>query len=117
MAPKPSVDPSSDPLVILFKSIGLPQSKAVEANKSAKSALVLKDLIEKYDLAATKLDEKRAVLITSFAGNLSKAIAVGDDEKSFVISDILDGKLKSVDQVSGKCCKIEWMCICLHMRT
>jgi glutaminyl-tRNA synthetase len=104
MAPKSApVDPSSDPLVVLFKSIGLPQSKAVEANKNPKSALVLKDLIEKHNLNDIGLDEKRAVLITAFAGNLFKTVAAGDDERSFVVANILEGKLKSVDQVSGEC--------------
>lgn len=102
MAPTP-VDASSDPLVILFKSIGLSQSKAVEANKNLKSALVLKDLIEKHNLVAAGLDEKQAVLVTSFAGNIAKTVAVGDNEKSFVVADILKGNLKSVDQVSGEC--------------
>lgn len=105
MAPKQkstSVDPSSDPLVILFKSIGLTQSKAIEANKNPKSAALLKDLIERHNLEAVGLDEKQAVLVTAFAGNLSKAVAVGDPEKSFVVSKILEGKLKSVDQVSGE---------------
>jgi len=102
MVPTPA-DASSDPLVILFKSIGLSQSKAVEANKNPKSATVLKDLVEKHNLVAAGLDEKQAVLVTAYAGNIAKAVAVGDDEKSFVIADILKGNLKSVDQVSGEC--------------
>jgi glutaminyl-tRNA synthetase len=108
MAPKPKPEDSlSDPLVLLFKSIGLPQSKAIEANKNPKSAVALKDLIEKHNLVAAKLDEKQAVLITAFAGNLSKAVAVGDVEKSFVVVNILEGQLKSVDQVSGERCITE----------
>jgi glutaminyl-tRNA synthetase len=104
MAPKPKpIDPLFDPLVTLFKSVGLSQSKAIEANKNPKSAVVLQDLIEKHNLVAVGLDEKRAVLVTAFAGNLSKSVAVGDDEKSFVVANILEGKLKSVDQVSGEC--------------
>jgi glutaminyl-tRNA synthetase len=111
MAPKPPIDPSSDPLVILFKSIGLPQSKAVEANKNPKSANVLKDLIEKYSLVAAGLNEKQAVLVTAFAGNVSKAAAVGDDEKGFVVANILDRKLQSVDQVSGEYSMTRWRLI------
>ncbi|KIM91082.1 hypothetical protein PILCRDRAFT_84132 [Piloderma croceum F 1598] len=95
------VDAPSEPLVILFKSIGLSQSKAIEANKNPKSATVLKELIEKHNLVAAGLDEKQAVLVTAFAGNIAKAVAVGDDEKSFVVADILKGNLKSVDQVSA----------------
>lgn len=97
------MDPSSDPSVILFKSIGLSQSKAVEANKNPKSSAVLKDLIEKHNLVNVRLDEKRAVLVTALAGNLAKSVAVGDNEKSFVVSDILEGNLRTVDQVSGEC--------------
>lgn len=91
----------SDPLVDLFKSIGLTQSKAVEAKKNPKAAAVLKDLIEKHNLADATLDEKQAVLITAFAGNTSKIPDIGEQEKAFVITQILDKKLKSVDQVSG----------------
>lgn len=95
-------DQSSDTLVTLFKSIGLTQPKALEASKNPKSAPILKDLIEKHNLATADLDEKQAVLVTAFAGNLSKASSIGDGEKGVVISKILERKLKTVDQVSGR---------------
>lgn len=101
MPPKPKPDPISDPLVALFKSIGLPQSKAIEANKNPKVAAALRDLIDAHDLASVGLDEKRAVLVTAFAGNVVK-IELGEEEKAFVVKEILEGRVKSVDQVSGE---------------
>lgn len=92
----------SDPLVDLFKSIGLTQAKANEAKKNPKSAAILKDLIEKHNLTAVGLDEKQAVLITAFAGNISKVSELGDDETSLVVKQILERRLKSVDQVLGE---------------
>lgn len=91
----------SDPQVELFQSIGLTQAKAKEAKKNPKSATALQDLIQKHNLTSVGLDEKQAVLVTAFAGNVSKLPEIGDDEKSFVVKYILEGKLKSVDQVAG----------------
>lgn len=91
-------DPSG-PLVTLFKSLGLGQAKALEAAKSPKSAAILKELIEKYSL--TGLDEKTAGLVAALAGSLSKTGNVGDEERKYVLDSILEGKLKSVDQVAG----------------
>lgn len=97
---KPAVaDPSSDPTIALFKSLGLPQSKAIEANKNPKVAGILRQLIETHNL--TGLDEKRAVLITALAGNSAK-VELGQEESDFIVKYVLDGKLKSVDQVSGE---------------
>lgn len=102
MPPKskpPTADPSSDPTLLLFQSLGLPPSKAIEANKNPKVAATLRGLIEAH--ALTGLDEKRAVLITALAGALAK-VDFGPDESGFVVQDVLDGRLKSVDQVSGE---------------
>ena len=87
-------------LVELFKSIGLTQSKAAEAAKSPKSATTLKDIIEKKQLAGKNLDEKTAVLLAAVAVQGSK---LGEDERGYAVDAILDGRLKSTDQVSGNC--------------
>lgn len=86
--------------VDLFKSIGLPQAKAQEAAKSAKSATILKDLIEQHSLVGT-LDEKQAVLVASLSGQLAKSPNATDEGKGYVVTAIRDGRLKSVDQVAG----------------
>ncbi|KAG9218892.1 hypothetical protein CCMSSC00406_0000994 [Pleurotus cornucopiae] len=91
---------SGDPLIALFKSIGLNQAKAAEAAKSPKAAAILKDTIEKHSLATVSLDEKQASLFAALASAISKASDVGEQETSYIVARILDSKLKSVDQVS-----------------
>lgn len=92
--------PSADTveLIELFKGIGLTQSKAAEAAKSPKNAATLKDIIEKKDLAAKSLDEKTAVLLASVAVASSK---LAEGEREYAVDAILDGRLKSTDQVAG----------------
>lgn len=85
-------------LVELFKSIGLSQSKAAEAAKSPKSATTLKDIIENKQLVGKNLDEKTGVLLAALAVQGSK---LGEDERGYAVDAILDGRLKSTDQISG----------------
>ncbi|KAG7449026.1 glutaminyl-tRNA synthetase [Guyanagaster necrorhizus] len=92
-------DPALNPVVPLFKSLGLTQAKALEAAKSPKSATVLKDIIEKYSLVG-RADEKQGSLVVALAGQLAKSENVGEPERKYVIDKILEGDLKSVDQVT-----------------
>ncbi|KAG5648904.1 hypothetical protein DXG03_000253 [Asterophora parasitica] len=95
-------DPAVDPLIPLFKSIGLPQAKAQEAAKSPKAAVVLKDIIEGHPaIAQGELDEKQAVLVVALAGALAKSDGVGSVERDYIIAKISGGQLKSVDQVNA----------------
>ncbi|TFK82061.1 glutaminyl-tRNA synthetase [Polyporus arcularius HHB13444] len=96
MAPKADA-PETAELIDLFKKIGLTQSKAAEAAKSPKSATTLKGIIESHDLVNKNLDEKQAVLLATLAVQGSK---LGDAERSYAVSAILDGKLKTTDQVA-----------------
>ncbi|KAL0570093.1 Glutaminyl-tRNA synthetase [Marasmius crinis-equi] len=93
---------AEDPLISLFKSIGLSQAKAVEAAKSPKAAATLKNLIDKYSLTSRDggVNEKTAGLIAALAGQLAKT-DVDENGEKFVLDRILDGKLKSVDQVTA----------------
>ena len=86
----------------LFKTIGLTDSKAAEAAKSAKSAAILKELIESNATVAGGVEEKQANLVVSLSSSLSKAGNVGAQKRDFVVAKILDGSLKTVDQVSGE---------------
>ncbi len=99
MAPKAAPSAETAELIELFKSIGLTQSKAAEAAKSPKSAATLKDIIEKKQLAGKDLDEKTSVLLAAVAVQSSK---LGDAERGYAVDAILDGRLKSTDQVSGE---------------
>ncbi|TFK71794.1 glutamine-tRNA ligase [Pluteus cervinus] len=100
MAPTKS-DPATEGLVTLFTSIGLTQAKAVETAKSPKAAPILKTLIEEYDIAAKKLDDKQAGLIAAFSVSLSKSEGLTSPEKEYVVTRIVDGKLRSIDQINA----------------
>lgn len=87
-------------LVTLFTSIGLTRSKAIEAAKSPKAATALSELIGQFSLIGS-LDEKQASLVAAFAVLLSKSVGVGEDGRRHVVSSVINGKLKSTDQVAG----------------
>ncbi|KAL4076149.1 glutaminyl-tRNA synthetase [Scleroderma citrinum] len=84
----------------LFKSIGLPQSKAAEAAKNPKSAAILRDLIDSHNLALAGLSDKQAVLVSALAVQLSKSQNIGAGERTYVVKAVLEEKLKSVDHVN-----------------
>lgn len=91
-------NPETAELIELFKSIGLTQSKAAEAAKSSKSAAVLKEIIETNKLSEKQIEEKQAVLLASLAVQGSK---LGEREREYAVEAILNGRLKTTDQVSG----------------
>ncbi|PCH41482.1 glutaminyl-tRNA synthetase [Wolfiporia cocos MD-104 SS10] len=93
-----AADTDTTDLITLFKSIGLTQSKAAEAAKSAKSAATLKDIIERHSIADKQLEEKQAVLLASLAVQSTK---LGEGERGYIVGAILDNRLKSTDQVSA----------------
>ncbi|KAI6003687.1 glutaminyl-tRNA synthetase [Pisolithus albus] len=93
--------PSSEDLISLFKSAGLPQSKAAEATKNAKGAAILRDLVLSYNLVSAGLSEKQAVLVSALSLQLGKAQNIGGEERAYIVNAILEEKLKSVDQVNG----------------
>lgn len=97
-------DPAIAELIATFQTIGLSSAKATDAARNPKNAAVLKDLIVANSLNATALDEKRASLVATLAiqaGNL------GEPERTFAVDAIVDGRLKSVDQVSGVCLSLD----------
>ena len=98
MAPKGDA-PETAELIELFKKIGLTQAKAAEAAKSAKGASTLKSIIETHDLVNRGLDEKQAVLLAALAVQGSK---LGDAERNYAVGAVLDGRLKTTDQVAGE---------------
>jgi hypothetical protein len=102
MSKPANVDPDMDPLVLLFKSMGLTQAKALEVVKAPKSAAILEDIIEKHKDAVTGLEEKHATLLANLAILLSKAPSLAIDERDFIVKAVLDSKLKSVDQITGR---------------
>ena len=67
--------------------------------KYSGSLSVAVEIIEKKDLAGKNIDEKTGVLLAALAVQASK---LGDSEKEYAVDAILDGRLKSTDQVAGK---------------
>ena len=98
MAPQKGTSPETAAYIDLFKSIGLTQAKASEAAKSAKSAALLQDLIERHALTGGHIDEKQAGLVAALAVQGAK---IGEDERGYVVNAITCGRLKSTDQVNG----------------
>ncbi|KAF4620052.1 hypothetical protein D9613_005245 [Agrocybe pediades] len=90
-----------DPLVTLFTSMGLTKAKASEAIKAPKSAAILKEIIQSHPDALTSLDEKQATLVYSFSVALSKSSSVDTQGRDYILSNILNADLKSVDQISA----------------
>jgi glutaminyl-tRNA synthetase len=98
MPPIKGTPPETTAHIELFKSIGLTQAKASEAAKSAKSATLLQGLIERHALTGGRIDEKQAGLVAALAVQGAK---IGEDERDYVVNAIIDGRLKSTDQVNG----------------
>ena len=99
MAPPKGTSPNTTSAYIdLFTSIGLTRAKASEAAKNAKSAALFQDLIEQHALAEGRIDEKQAGLVAALAVQGAK---IGEGERGYVVNAIIDGRLKSTDQVNG----------------
>ena len=101
MAPKTTPTTEEiDELTAKFETIGLNQAKAKDAAKSAKIAEPLKRLVETFKLSERSVNDKQASLLVHFAPPSSKL--AGDRERGYIIDKIVDGKLKSTDQVNGE---------------
>ncbi|KAG8982735.1 hypothetical protein FRB90_006592, partial [Tulasnella sp. 427] len=91
-------DPAVAELIASFQAIGLSKPKATDAARNPKNAATLKEIVDENDLKGKGLNEKQASLVATLAiqaGNL------GSTERSYVVSGVSDGKLKSVDQVTA----------------
>jgi glutaminyl-tRNA synthetase len=92
-------DPAISELVTLFKSIGLSETKSIEAVRNPKTAATLKEIVVANDLTANPLEDKQAGLIASLATQGSK---LPEAERNYVARAVADGRLKTTDQLSGK---------------
>ncbi|TCD70441.1 hypothetical protein EIP91_003522 [Steccherinum ochraceum] len=98
MPPKTAPSAETNDLIELFKSLGLTQAKAAEAAKNPKNAATLKDIIDKHALIGKNVEEKQAVLLATLAVSGSK---LAEAERAYAVDAILDGRLKSTDQVTA----------------
>lgn len=92
-------DPETAELIMLFQTIGFSKAKATETAKNAKNASALKEIIQKNDLSSRNVDDKKGSLLAGLASQGSK---LGGAEKQYITEAILDGRLKSTEQVSGE---------------
>ncbi|KAF9779998.1 glutaminyl-tRNA synthetase [Thelephora terrestris] len=100
MPPKPTLTTEEiDVLAEKFETIGLNQAKAKDAAKSPKIAEPLKHLVETFKLAERSVSDKQASLLVHFAPPSSKLS--NDQERKYIVDRIIDGKLKSTDQVNA----------------
>ena len=101
MPPKPTPTTEEiDTLTAKFETIGLNQAKAKDAAKSPKIAEPLKHLVETFKLSERSVNDKQASLLVHFAPPSSKL--AGDQERGCIVDKIIDGKLRSTDQVNGE---------------
>lgn len=101
MAPKPTLTSEEvDALAKQFETIGLNQVKAKDTAKSPKIAEPLKFLVETFKLPERSVKDKQASLLVHLAPQSSKLAS--DEERGYIVDRIIDGKLKSTDQVNGE---------------
>lgn len=101
MPPKPTPTAEEiDALATKFEAVGLNQAKAKDAAKSPKIAEPLKHLVETFNLSERSVTDKQASLLVHFAPPSSKL--ADDQERGYIVDRIVDGKLKSTDQVNGE---------------
>lgn len=92
-------DPEVSKLIALFQqAIGFTEAKATETCKNAKNAAALRDLIQQNNLAERSLDDKKGSLLNHLAVQGSSLENTG---RSYIVEAVLDGRLKSTDQVTG----------------
>jgi len=89
-----------DALAVKFETIGLNRAKAKDAAKSPKIAEPLKHLVETFKLSERSVKDKQASLLVYFSPPSSKL--AGDQERGYIVDKIINGKLKSTDQVNGE---------------
>lgn len=90
--------PENASLISLFSSLGLSKNAAENLVRAPKQSAPFKALIDDYDLAGKTFDDKQAaalVKLSAIGGKLQSP------ERGFVVSKIVDGSLKSPDQVTG----------------
>lgn len=99
-------DPETAAQITTFKSIGLSDAKATEVARSPKQAVILSSLIDKVGLVQRKesgeLDDKKTSLILALCVAAASASKLEEEGTVYALEAILDGRLKSNEQVSGE---------------
>ncbi|WVR07196.1 glutamine-tRNA ligase [Kwoniella sp. DSM 27419] len=97
----PKFDPSAPEnatLIALFENLGLANKLATELVRQPKTGSAFKALIDEYDLADKRFDEKQAAALVKLSSGGAK---LGPAEKGYIVQRIVDGSLKTQDQVTA----------------
>ena len=97
----PKFDPKSPENVALieqFTNLGLSSNAATELVKQPKTGQAFKGLVDGFQLADKKFDEKQAAALVKLSTAGAK---LGPAEKGYAVERIVGGGLKSPDQVTG----------------
>lgn len=102
-------DPETAAQISAFKSIGLSDAKALEVARASKQATILKSLIDHPDAdldlrkayANGELDDKKSALVLSLCVASASAAKLTEEGRKYALRAILDGRLKSNEQVSA----------------
>ena len=90
--------PENASLISLFSSLGLSNNAAVNLVRTPKQSAPFKALIDDYDLAGKTFDDKQAAALVKLSATGGK---LSSEDRGFVVRKIVDGSLKSPDQVTG----------------
>jgi glutaminyl-tRNA synthetase len=88
-----------DELIPLFVKIGLSEQKAEDTAKNKKLAPTLENVIDEAKVRDSGCDKEVGILLYSLATTVTKGAT---EHIPFIVSKIMNGDLKSTDQVSGK---------------
>ena len=91
-------NPSVEDLAVYFAACGLTATRAQDSAKS-KQANSINALFRANSLETKGLTDKQALLATQIARDGGK---LGEEERKFAVEAVVDGKLKSSDQVIGQ---------------
>ncbi|KAF8314698.1 glutamine-tRNA ligase [Clavulina sp. PMI_390] len=99
-------DPETAAQIATFKAIGLNDTKSIEAARAPKQASILLSFIDRGDLKAKRdsgeLDDKKLGLVAALCvACASPNSKVEEEGRLYGLNAILDGRLKSNEQVSA----------------
>lgn len=88
-----------DELIPIFVKIGLSEQKAKDTAKNKKLAPTLEKVIDEANVRDAGCDKDVGILLYSLATTVTKGAI---EHIPFIVSKIMNGDLKTTDQVSGK---------------
>lgn len=103
MPPKAKDSPEVTALVAQFESFGLSNAKAIEVARNSKQANAFQEYLAAQKIPESSVNGKQANLLLQVA---TSSEALSEEGTGLVTKEILDERLLSTDQVTGRqgCC-------------